>query len=81
MTRLKSDILYNRTYFKHNIKEKILTMISKLSQRIRKVYINPKIILFGDINPNKYFTIKNVEKKLKLKTSQLNKNIITREQR
>ena len=38
MTRSKSDILYNWSIFKHNIKEKILTMIRKYLQRIRKVH-------------------------------------------
>ena len=33
------------------------------------------------MNPDNNFTIEKIENKLKLKTNQLNKNIITREQR
>ena len=67
-------------YFKHNIKDKILSTISKLIKRIRQIFNNLKLILFGDMNTDKNFTIEKIENEFKLNISRTNKTLITRGQ-
>ena len=67
-------------YFKEKIKEKILNEIKRFINRIRISSKDSKIILFGDINTNKTFTIQKVENQLNLSASDKNKEITTRTQ-
>ena len=67
-------------YFKQNSKAAIMEQIKRLLWRIRKTFINPTIILFGDLNPDKQMTIKIIETELKLKCNEINKLITTRTQ-
>ena len=42
-------------YFQHKSKRKILWKLAKLMNRIKLTYINPKIVLCWDLNPDKEF--------------------------
>ena len=54
-------------YFKQNSKVTIMEQIKRLLRRIRKTFINPTIILFGDLNPDKQLTIKIIMMEFKFK--------------
>ena len=62
------------------MKKKILWQLEKLVKRMRLTYINPKIILYWDLNPDKVFNPGLIEKTLKMKYPEMNDSIITREQ-
>ena len=67
-------------YFQQKWKRKILWQLEKLVKRIRLTYINPKIILYWDLNSDKVFNPGLIEKTLKMKYPEMNDSIITREQ-
>ena len=68
-------------YFKKEKRREILSQIKQIINRIRKVYNNPNILLFWDLNPWGKFTVKTVEKELNLSVSEINKNLIIIKQR
>ena len=72
--------LHHRSIFSTKMKKKILEQLNKLINRINLIYKNPEIILFCDLNPDLDFTPELLEKKLKLKFSEWNKYLTTREQ-
>ena len=67
-------------YFQQKWKRKILEPLNKHIKRINLAYKNPEIILFCDLNPDLDFTPELIEKTLKLKLSEWNKYLTTREQ-
>ena len=68
-------------YFKKELRMEILKSIQNFINRIRKTAFDANIILFGDLNPDKYFKLEDVEKQLSLNNSVENKNLITRSQK
>ena len=66
-------------YFQQNEK-KIFEQLNKHIKIINLIYKNPEIILFWDLNPDLDFTPELIEKTLKLKLSEWNKYLTTREQ-
>ena len=67
-------------YFQQSLKREILQKLNNLFNRIRNTYNNAEIILFWDLNPDKDFSPEAIKKTLKLNYSELNKNLITREE-
>ena len=68
-------------YFKKELRMKILKSIQNFINRIRKTAFDANIIRFGDLNPDRYFKLEDVEKQPSLNTSCENKNLITRSQK
>ena len=68
-------------YFKQNIKCRILEQVKRLITRIKKTYSEPEIVVFWDLNPDKIFTPEYAVKIMKLNIWELNRTIITREQK
>ena len=67
-------------YMKEEIKNTILIQLKTLISRIRRKYWNPNIITYGDFNTNQYWKIGKIEEITKLKWSEQNRKMITREQ-
>ena len=67
-------------YFQQKWKRKILEQLNKLINGINLTYKNTEIIQFCDLNPDLDFAPELIEKTLKLKFSEWNKYLTTREQ-
>ena len=68
-------------YFKRELRNEIWRSTHHFINRIRKTYVDANIILFCDLNPDKYFKLEEVENTLGLKASIENKTLITRRQK
>ena len=67
-------------YMKEEIKNTILIQLKTLISRIRRKYWNPNIITYEDFNTNQHWKIRKIEETTKLKWSDQNRKMITREQ-
>ena len=68
---------------KEEMKNAILEELRTLINRMRKKFSNPNIIVYGDFNTNQHWKIEKIEKiekTTKLKWSDQNRKLITREQ-
>ena len=75
-----SKIFIIGVYMKEEMKNAILEELRTLINRMRKKFSNPNIIVYGDFNNNQHWKIEKIEKTTKLKWSDQNKKLITREQ-
>ena len=65
---------------KRKVKKKITEEIKKIINRIKRKWVNPNILVFGDMNESKDSQVTKLERVWKLTNPHLNKTIITREQ-
>ena len=65
---------------KKESKEEITEEVKKIINRIKRKWVNPNILVFGDMNESKDSQVSKLEKVWKLASTHLNKAIITREQ-
>ena len=75
-----SKIFIIGVYMKEEMKNAILEELRTLINRMRKKFSNPNIIVYGDFNNNQHWKIEKIEKTTKLKWSEQNRKLITREQ-
>ena len=67
-------------YRKKESKVKITEEVKKIINRIKRKWVNPNILVFGDMNESKDSQVTKLERVWKLASPHLNKTIITRDQ-
>ena len=65
----KNILLLIGVYCKLELKVESTSEIAELARRIRRKYLNPNILVFGDLNTNKTDSIEKIEDILKLLSS------------